>query len=238
MFRNKEKLLLLMFLTLFFCISGVGAASAAEVPVANFTSNVTNGAAPLSVQFNDTSTGNPTSWYWDFGDNQNSTVQNPTHTYTNAGTYNVSETVTTVEGSNTDTQNNYIAVIPTNYVTYLGGNQTDQGHSIAVDSKGNIYVTGSTISANFPTTSNAYQKTYSGGQDAFLSEFNSSGNLIYSTYLGGDNTDYGWNVVVGNNGIIYVAGWTNSTDFPTTNGAYQTSNNGLQNAFLSEFNST
>ncbi len=238
MFRNKEKLLLLMFLALFFCISGVGAASAADVPVANFTSNVTNGAAPLSVQFNDTSTGNSTSWYWDFGDNQNSTLQNPTHTYTNAGTYNVSETVTGAGGSNTDTQNNYIAVIPTNYVTYLGGNQTDQGHSIAVDSMGNIYVTGSTTSANFPTTSNAFQKTYSGGQDVFLSEFNSSGNLIYSTYLGGNNTDYGMSVVVGNNGIIYVAGWTNSTDFPTTNGAYQTTNNGLQNAFLSEFNST
>ena len=81
-----------------------GSASAADVPVANFTSNVTNGSAPLTVQFNDTSTGNPTSWNWNFGDGQTSTVQNPTHTYSEVGNYNVTLNVTNSAGSNSLTQ--------------------------------------------------------------------------------------------------------------------------------------
>ena len=101
-----------MFLALFFCISGVGAASAADVPVANFTSNVTNGSAPLSVQFNDTSTGNPTSWNWSFGDGQTSTVQNPTHTYSEVGNYSVTLNVSNNAGSNSLTQSNYITANP------------------------------------------------------------------------------------------------------------------------------
>ena len=69
---------------------------AAASPVANFTSNVTHGIAPLSVQFIDTSTGNVTSWSWNFGNGATSTQQNPTYTYIYAGKYNVIETVTVV----------------------------------------------------------------------------------------------------------------------------------------------
>ena len=60
--------------------------SAAASPVANFTSNVTNGTAPLSVQFNDTSTGNVNSWNWEFGDGNISTLENPTHITLTLGT--------------------------------------------------------------------------------------------------------------------------------------------------------
>jgi PKD repeat protein len=79
-------------------------------PVAGFTENATNGLNPLNIQFNDQSIGNITSYYWDFGDGTKSTLQNPTHTYTNEGTYNVTETVTGPGGNNTQTQTNLITV--------------------------------------------------------------------------------------------------------------------------------
>lgn len=160
--------------------------------------------APLSVQFNDTSIGNPTSWNWNFGDGINSTLQNPTHAYKTAGTYNVTLTASNSVGSNTLTQNNYIAVIPQIYSSYLGGSSSDQGYSITVGKNGNIYITGRTSSTNFPTTNNAYQTQNGGGYDAFLSEFNSNGSLIYSTYLGGNNTDSGNSVAIDNAGNVYI----------------------------------
>ena len=84
-----------------------GSASAAA-PSANFTSNTTNGFAPLSVQFKDTSTGNPTSWSWDFGDGTTSTQQNPKHTYSTVGAYTVKLTASNSDGSNDLTKKNYI----------------------------------------------------------------------------------------------------------------------------------
>jgi len=66
----------------------------------------------LTVQFTDISTNEPTSWAWDFGDSANSTLQNPVHTYTNYGTYNVSLTVTNAAGEDTIVKNDYIQVIP------------------------------------------------------------------------------------------------------------------------------
>ena len=84
-------------------------------PIANFTANTTNGTAPLNVQFNDQSTGNITSYNWNFGDQTpNSTLTNPTHTYTTPGTYTITETVTGPGGTNTTTQTNYITI---NYPT-------------------------------------------------------------------------------------------------------------------------
>jgi PGF-pre-PGF domain-containing protein len=73
----------------------------AALPSANFTANPTSGRAPLTVQFNDTSTGDPTSWLWDFGDGATGTAEHPVHTYTAAGVYTVNLTVTNAAGSNT-----------------------------------------------------------------------------------------------------------------------------------------
>lgn len=79
-------------------------------PVANFTTNITNGEAPLVVQFNDTSTGGkPILWYWDFGDNKSSTDRNPMHTYNSAGKYAVKLKVTNIKGSNS--KNDTISVL-------------------------------------------------------------------------------------------------------------------------------
>ncbi len=81
-----------------------------EAPVAEFMAEPTSGGKPLTVNFTDQSTGTITSWSWSFGDNQTSAEQNPSHTYTEPGTYTVSLTVTGPEGSDTETKNNYITV--------------------------------------------------------------------------------------------------------------------------------
>ena len=78
------------------------------LPVANFTSNVTSGIMPLTISFNDTSTGVPISWYWDFGDGKNSTAKSPIHTYSTTGTYTVALTATNAAGNNTTIKSNYI----------------------------------------------------------------------------------------------------------------------------------
>ncbi|MBI3696685.1 MAG: SBBP repeat-containing protein [Acidobacteria bacterium] len=117
------------------------------------------------------------------------------------------------------------------YSTFLGGSQDDRGLAIAIDSAGNAYVTGNTLSPNFPTTSDARQTTNRGSGfnnfiplgDAFLAQLNASGRaLVYSTYLGGGGDDLGAGVVVDRSGNIYVAGSTSSPDFPVTTGATQT----------------
>ncbi|MDW5550158.1 glutaminyl-peptide cyclotransferase [Methanosarcina sp.] len=80
-------------------------------PVANFTSSVTYGKAPLNVKFTDTSTGTPTKWIWNFGDGSKSVLQNPTHKYSKAGIYTVNLTVNNTAGRNTVTKTDYIIVV-------------------------------------------------------------------------------------------------------------------------------
>lgn len=84
---------------------------AGNVPLtADFTASPTSGTAPLAVSFTDVSTGGPTGWSWNFGDGNTSTQQNPTHTYSTAGTYSVSLTVSNATGSANASKTNYISV--------------------------------------------------------------------------------------------------------------------------------
>ena len=105
------------------------------------------------------------------------------------------------------------------YSTYLGGAADDQGAAIAVDGAGNAYVTGETISPNFPTV-NPLQGSRGGNPnapfyDAFVTKINSAGTaLLYSTYFGGSNTDAGNGIAVDGSGSAFVAGFTFSRDFP------------------------
>lgn len=82
--------------------------SSPSPPVADFTGSPASGTAPLTVAFTDTSTGSPTNWLWDFGDGATSTEQNPLHTYSTAGTYTVSLTITNGYGSDVETKTNYV----------------------------------------------------------------------------------------------------------------------------------
>ena len=110
------------------------------------------------------------------------------------------------------------------FSTYFGGTGWDQGQSIAVDSANNSYITGHTDSSTFPMK-NAYNKTYGGGIDAFVAKFNATGSLVFSTFLGGSNSDFGTSIAVDNAGNSYVVGGTVSGNFPMMN-AYNNSYRG------------
>ena len=124
------------------------------------------------------------------------------------------------------------------YSTYLGGSNSDIGNAIAVDSAGNAYVAGSTTSANFPTKS-PLQAHLKGSQDAFLLTLNPAGTaLVYSTYLGGSGLDVAYGIAVNSSGNAYATGRTDSTDFPTTPGAYQTTDPSATAAFVAQVNAS
>ena len=147
----------------------------------------------------------------------------------------------TVEGGDT-----YITKIDTTedgaaslvYSTYLGGGDNDRGIGIATDNEGNVYVTGDTRSTDFPTK-NQYQ-TYQGAADAFITKIDTTqsgaASLVYSTYLGGDDSDYGDGIATDNGGNVYVTGHTSSTDFPIKN-QYQTYQ-GAIDAFITKIDTT
>jgi len=118
--------------------------------------------------------------------------------------------------------------------TYLGGSSHDSSQGMTLDASGNIYVTGYTESADFPVL-NAIQSTYGGGfRDAFIIQMDATGQLVWSTYLGGGAHDWGFDVMLDAPGNIYVAGRTNSTDFPTTLNAIQQANAGGWDAFVTK----
>ena len=131
--------------------------------------------------------------------------------------------------------------------TYLGGSDIDSNittpivpndavHSIAVDANGNVYVAGWTFSSDFPTTSGASQTNFGGWRDAFVAKLSSDlSTLIASTFLGGSDSEGASSIAIDVNGNVYVAGWTFSSDFPTTSGAFQTDLNGINDAFVVKF---
>jgi hypothetical protein len=128
------------------------------------------------------------------------------------------------------------------YSTYLGGSEGDSGQGIAVDGNQKAYVTGETASGNFPTASPT-QSTYGGANDAFVTEINSSGALVFSTYLGGsgaENTIGGGAtgaITVDSAGAnFYVTGNTASTtNFPTMSPEQTNYGGGAEDAFVAKY---
>jgi len=117
--------------------------------------------------------------------------------------------------------------------TYIGGSAIDFGTALALDTSGNIYVTGSTQSTDFPTQ-NPIQIANAGLYDAFVTEISPAGSLLYSTYLGGSLADYGTGIAIDNSENVYVSGYTYSTNYPTQS-AYQGALSGGSDIFLTKF---
>ena len=123
------------------------------------------------------------------------------------------------------------------YSTYIGGSNHEDGIGMALDDEGNVYITGWTLSFDFPTTSEAYDKYFNGIQDIFVFKLNPDGSdLLYSTYIGGSNAEDGFDITIDNEGNAYITGWTLSFDFPTTIGAFDNTYNGNFDTFVVKLN--
>lgn len=122
------------------------------------------------------------------------------------------------------------------YGSYFGGTSSNDIYGMDIHNTGEVYFTGNTYSSDFPTTAGVWDITYnSGTSDIFVSKFSSDLiTLGYSTYIGGSGGTYdGGNAIsVDCNGNSYLTGNTNSNDFPTTQGAYDSTFNGADDSFL------
>jgi hypothetical protein len=166
---------------------------------------------------------------------------------TTSGAYQTAHTGSDYDGYVTKMNATGSALV---YSTYIGGHVPAIGNSaddflnsIAVDSAGNAYVAGDTVSSDFPTTPGAYSAFWHGGQDAFFAKLNDTGSaLLYSTYFGGSGNDNINPIAVDSAGNAYVTGYTTSGDFPITPGAYMPFKpapaSSLVDAFVAKFDPT
>ncbi|MBN2012970.1 SBBP repeat-containing protein [candidate division KSB1 bacterium] len=122
------------------------------------------------------------------------------------------------------------------YATYLGGSGGDRPYKAETDELGNLYIFGETNSTNFPTSADAISGSLNGSKDAFLVKLDANGALVYSTYIGGSNSDGGLDMVVKSSKEIYLIGTTASNNFPTTSGAYRTTITGNPARFVMKLN--
>jgi Beta-propeller repeat len=123
------------------------------------------------------------------------------------------------------------------YSTFLGGATSDAANAVAVDVQGEAFVTGTTSSNNFPTSSGAAQTTLGGSVDAFVTKVNAAGSgLGYSSYLGGSGSDAGNGIALDPAGGAAVVGQTSSSNFPTVTGAFQSTFGSVTyDAFVTRF---
>jgi hypothetical protein len=134
-------------------------------------------------------------------------------------------------GSNLDSKGSSLV-----YSTILGGSDYDVAHALAIDDLGNVYVAGYTYSSDFPVSKGAYQTTHPGGSTAFLSKLDSKGSsLVYSTFLGGSENDVANALAIDDLGKVYVAGYTESSDFRTTSMVAQDFHGEGGNVFIAKF---
>jgi hypothetical protein len=127
------------------------------------------------------------------------------------------------------------------FSTYLGGTGWDYGEALVLDAGGNVIITGSADSPDFPITPGAFDNSFSGGDDdAFVTHLNAAGDaLLYSTFLGGSDSDRGLGLAVDAAGNAVVTGSTASADFPTTPGAYDTTfAGGNEEVFITRLNTS
>jgi hypothetical protein len=123
------------------------------------------------------------------------------------------------------------------YATYLGGTRFDYATGLDVDASGKAYVSGYTNSTDFPITAGVVDTQFEGTVEAVVTKLNPSGSALeYSTYLGGNYEDYAYGIAVDAAGSAHLTGRTTSSDFPTTNGAYDRVNHDYEDAFVTKLN--
>ena len=121
------------------------------------------------------------------------------------------------------------------YSTYLGGSDFEEASGIAVNADGNAHVSGATLSADFPTRA-GFQAVKRASNDAFVTKLNPGGkSLVYSTFLGGGGGDSAARIAVDGAGNAYVVGYTTSSNFPVTPGAFDTALSGAHDVFITKF---
>ena len=119
--------------------------------------------------------------------------------------------------------------------TLWGGNSNEYANSMALDAAGNVYVAGFTYSRDFPTTGGSYDRHTGGMFDIFISKFNANlTELRASTYLGGRRSSHCTSIVLDGTGNVYLTGWTESPDFPTSSGAFSREHNGQWEALIAK----
>jgi len=120
------------------------------------------------------------------------------------------------------------------FSTYIGGGSDDRGFGIALDNQGSVYLTGAASSVDFPTSPGAFQTRIRGGLDCFVAKFDSQGNAIFSTLIGGGSDDQAFAIAVDGFGNSYITGQTASDSYPQANASFQHSRHGDLDAFVTE----
>jgi len=123
------------------------------------------------------------------------------------------------------------------YSTYIGGTYEDEGQDIVLDSENNAYLTGHTVSRDYPKTPGAYDNTYyEYFMDIFVTKLNPGGSsLVYSAFIGTDRDDYAYDIELDSKNSAYITGYVEFIGYPTTMGAYDTSHNGYADVFITKF---
>ncbi len=125
-----------------------------------------------------------------------------------------------------------------NWGSYFGGTSYDWLNAGVADNSGNFIISGTTASSSNISTTSSYQPSIAGSYDGFISKFNSSGNILWSTYIGGSSTDYSNSITIGSNNEIYITGSTYSTDKISSTAVHQTTNKGNGDCFVMRFSAS
>src|ERR1035437_7769994 len=156
--------------------------------------------------------------------------------YTNSDDFPIVAVSATLAGLGNDA---FIAKVNPTGTTYLyagfvGGSGDDFAYGLALDANNNLWIAGGTSSTTFPLSRTGAQRTLAGGYDAFVSEFDPNGGLLYSSYLGGTGDDFAFGLAMDAAGNVYAAGSTVSTDFPGTASGFQPANAGGTDAWAAK----
>ncbi|MHA1927733.1 MAG: SBBP repeat-containing protein [Candidatus Thorarchaeota archaeon] len=136
----------------------------------------------------------------------------------------------------TDAENNTFSFSAnSNYTTYFGSTGSEDATKVAFDNEGNTLLIGQSQSDDMPTTDGAYQVDRTGGDEPFIAKFTPAGDLVFCTYLGGSQYEHITSIIADADNNIVVGGTTQSTNFPVTLDAYQSTNAGGFDGFLAKF---